>query len=122
MHALRGNLISIFGDGSVVRDYIYIDDLVEAIVAAGRVRGGPSVINVGSGEGKSLNDIVRLLRGVVAKEIEVEYLAKREFDVPVSVLDISLARAVLNWIPRTPFEVGVESTLRSLRGKTPKTS
>ncbi len=120
VRALRGDLISIFGDGSVVRDYIYIDDLVGAMVAAGGVRGGPSIINIGSGEGKSLNDIVHLLREIVAKEIEVEYLEKRKFDVPVSVLDISLARAVLNWVPQTPFEIGVELTLQSLRSKAPK--
>lgn len=119
MRAVRGDLISIYGDGSVVRDYVYIDDLVAAMIAAGRARGGPPVINIGSGEGKSLNDIVRRLRGLVANEIRVEYLAKRGFDVPVSVLDISLAASALDWKPRTSFEVGVESTLRSLRAKAP---
>jgi UDP-glucose 4-epimerase len=120
MRALRGDLISIFGDGSVVRDYIYIDDLVGAMIAAGRLHGGPSVINIGSGVGKSLDDILCLLGGILTKEIKVEYLAKREFDVPVSVLDISLAGAVLNWIPHTPFEVGVELTVQALCGKVPK--
>lgn len=118
--ALRGDPISIFGDGSVVRDYIYIDDLVRAMIAAGRLHGGPSEINIGSGVGKSLGDILYLLGKIITKEMKVEYLAKREFDVPVSVLDISLARAALNWMPHTPFELGVELTVQALRGTAPK--
>jgi UDP-glucose 4-epimerase len=118
--ALRGDPISIFGDGSVVRDYIYIDDLVRAMIAAGRLHGGPYVINIGSGVGKSLNDIIFVLGRILTKDVKVEHLAKREFDVPVSVLDISLAKAALNWMPQIPFEVGIELTVRALHSKVVK--
>jgi len=113
--ALRGEPITIFGDGSIIRDYVYIDDLVEAMILAGKFRHGPPVMNVGSGAGKSLNDIVTALSGVLGRQIAVNYVAKRDFDVPVSVLDISLARATLDWMPRVPFEAGIASTLRAIQ-------
>jgi UDP-glucose 4-epimerase len=112
--ATRGEPITIFGDGSIIRDYVYIDDVVEAMIAAGRLRGGAPVINIGSGYGKSLNDIVAALSVLLGRPISVNYIAKRDFDVPVSVLDISLARQILDWTPRISFEAGVELTLQSL--------
>ena len=108
-----GEPITIFGDGSIIRDYLYINDLVEAIVAAGNHRGGPTVMNVGSGIGKSLSDIIAVLRRI-STEVKVNYLPGRDLDVPVSVLDTSLAKTVLKWQPRTSFEVGIESTLKAL--------
>jgi UDP-glucose 4-epimerase len=117
----RGEPITIFGDGTITRDYIYIDDLIEAIIAAGRHRGGPTVLNVGSGVGRSLNDIVDILREKSKRKIDVNYLQARDLDVPVSVLDISLAETLLNWKPRTSFEKGLEATLegRLTAGHTP---
>lgn len=112
--ALKGEPIRIFGNGSVVRDYIYIDDLVEALIAAGSCHEGPRLINIGSGIGRSLDDIVALLAKICTKEIEVIYVAERELDIPVSVLDISLARRVLEWEPRTSIEVGIELTAQRL--------
>jgi UDP-glucose 4-epimerase len=110
-----GEPITIFGDGSVIRDYIYIDDLVDAFIAAGNCRGGPTVVNIGSGVGKSLNDIVAELRQIHTS-VEVNYLPGRDLDVPVSVLDISLAKAALNWSPHTSFEAGVERTAKAFLG------
>ena len=112
--ALKGETITIFGDGTVIRDYLYINDLIEAIIAAGERRGGPVVMNVGTGIGKSLNDIVAALNLFFKKKIEVNYLARRDLDVPISILDISLAKRFLGWEPRTSFEVGIEATVRAL--------
>jgi UDP-glucose 4-epimerase len=112
----RGEPITIFGDGSIIRDYLYIDDLIEAIIAAGSHRGGAPVINIGSGVGHSLNDIVDGLGRFCAEKIEVNYIARRDLDIAVSVLDVSLAEAILKWKPHTAFEVGIESTLKALRG------
>jgi UDP-glucose 4-epimerase len=113
-HATRGEPITVFGDGSIIRDYIYIDDLIDAVIAAGNHRGGPTVMNIGSGLGKSLIDIIDVLRTTCSKEIAVTYIKGRDFDVPVSVLDISLAEAELQWKPRTSFKDGVDAILRVL--------
>ena len=112
--AAKGEAITIFGDGSVTRDYIFIDDLIEAVIAAGNHRGGPTVMNIGSGTGKSLNDIIGVLGEICADQIKTRYVRGRDLDVPVSVLDISLAKAVLQWEPRTSFENGVGATLKAL--------
>jgi UDP-glucose 4-epimerase len=114
--AIKGDSITIFGDGAIMRDYIYINDLIEAIIAAGSHRGGPIVMNIGSGIGKSLNDIVDVLQQVSPKRIKINYAAGRNFDVPVSVLDISLAKTTLEWTPRTQFEIGVKLTFKALGG------
>jgi UDP-glucose 4-epimerase len=111
-----GEPITIFGDGSVVRDYVYIDDVVDAIISAGDQQSGFAIINIGSGTGKSLRDIIRTLSGICVKSVPVKYVAGRAADVPISVLDVRLAETTLGWKPHTPFEVGVESTVRALYG------
>jgi UDP-glucose 4-epimerase len=110
----EGQPITIFGDGSVIRDYIYIDDLIEALIKAGNRHGLSAIINIGSGVGKSLRDIVRMLERIYEKQIEINYFTQRIADVPVSVLDVSLAEAILGWKPRTTFEVGVERTAKAI--------
>jgi UDP-glucose 4-epimerase len=113
-HAAAGKPITLFGDGSVIRDYIYVDDLIAALIAAGNHRGGPLVMNIGSGIGKSLNDIIAVLR-LIYPMLEVKHLSGRDFDVPVSILDVSLAKATLRWMPCISFEVGVERTAKALQ-------
>jgi UDP-glucose 4-epimerase len=113
--ALKGEPITIYGDGSITRDYLYISDLVEAIVAAGAMRSVSPVLNIGSGMGHSLNEIVNELEKQIAQPIRLTYTAARNFDVPVSVLDISLAKAQLGWMPHTSFAEGIAETLKSIR-------
>ena len=104
-----GMPVTIWGDGSVVRDYIYVTDAVEGILAAnGQEKTG--IYNIGSGVGTSLNDLVAEIREVTGREFEVEYLPGRPFDVPASVLDISRARDDLGWKPRIPLRQGLQKT------------
>lgn len=112
--AAKNDTITIFGDGTIIRDYIYIDDLTDAIIAAGAYRGDAAIMNIGSGVGKSLNDIIDTLGKYFSKKISVEYVKGRDLDIPVSVLDISLAKTALDWKPHTTFEAGIEATLRAM--------
>ncbi len=112
--ALAGKPITIYGNGSVIRDYLYISDLVEALLAAGQMRGGGPVLNVGSGVGHSLNDVLRLVGAALGRPIAVEYLPARNFNVPISVLDISRARDTLSWKPKVPLADGTAATLAGL--------
>lgn len=114
--ALRGVPIEIWGDGSVVRDYVYVGDVARAFVAAVDYDGAERVINVGSGEGRSLNDIVSVIEATLGHPVAVNYLPGRPFDVPANVLDISLARSRLNWRPEVPFADGVARTAGWLAG------
>ncbi len=108
---LRGDTIEIWGDGSVVRDYIYIGDAVAAMVKAIAYTGPDRVLNIGAGTGISLKEILSGIEQVTGRTADVRYTAARAFDVPVSVLAIDRARAALDWTPATPFTEGLRKML-----------
>lgn len=113
--ALAGRQLEVWGDGSVARDYVYIDDVVEALQLAAVHQGEGRVFNVGSGEARSLNDVLAAIRAVVPGELDVAWRPGRPLDVPVSALDCTRAREELGWIPRTQFEEGLRRTLDWLK-------
>jgi UDP-glucose 4-epimerase len=114
--AYRGEPIEIWGDGSVVRDYLYVGDVAEALMRALGHRGERRVINIGSGVGRDLNEILAAIETVIGRPVERRYVPARSFDVPANVLDIGLARAELGWQPATAFEEGLRRTLRWVAG------
>lgn len=87
--AILGKKITIFGDGSSVRDYIYISDAIKGIINVAQSENNEEIYNLGSGIGTSLNDILNQIYQISGKEVEVEYLPKRDSDLDYSVLDIS---------------------------------
>jgi len=113
--ALRGEPIEIWGDGSVVRDYIYVADAVEALVKASRFKGEPRVFNLGSGRGTSLKELVAEIEKLLGKPVKVNYSAARALDVPVNVLDASAAAQHLGWRASTPLAEGLRRTYDWLR-------
>lgn len=114
--AHRGEPIEIWGDGRVVRDYLYVGDVADALVRALDHKGERRVINIGSGVGRDLNQVVAAIERVLGRPVERRYTPGRNFDVPANVLDISLARAELGWQPATAFDDGLTRTLRSFTG------
>jgi UDP-glucose 4-epimerase len=114
--ALTGQSIDIWGDGEVVRDYIHISDAAAGLVAIACAprTDGPWIFNIASGQGVSLNGIVAVLEARLGRTLEVRREAGRPFDVPISVLDVTLARTVLGWSPRLSFQEGMARTLRDL--------
>lgn len=112
--AARGEPVRIWGDGEVVRDYLYIDDLAELAALAG-LSGVTGVFNVGSGEGHSLNALVAQVSGVIGRPLPVDYLPGRAFDVRRVVLDIGAARRTFGWSPRTPLRDGLATTWAALK-------
>jgi UDP-glucose 4-epimerase len=111
----KGEPIEIWGDGEVVRDYLYIEDLVDAICRAAFVSSPERIFNVGSGEGVSLNRLVSIIREVTGKEVQVNYTPARSFDVPAIFLDISRAHSLLRWQPVTMLEDGIRHTWEFIR-------
>ena len=111
--------IEIWGDGLVVRDYLYIEDTVDALC---RVMDTPravfddehAVLNIGSGIGISLNQILVTIEQLSGIKPIVTYKATRNFDVPTNILDISTAQRMLDWTPRTEFSSGMADMLRYL--------
>jgi len=108
----QGKTLEIWGDGRVVRDYIFIDDLIDGIYKAATVNALSRVFNLGSGIGHSLNEIIEVIRKVTGREVKVAYQAKRSFDVPGIYLDICRAKQELSWAPSVSLETGIEKTWR----------
>jgi UDP-glucose 4-epimerase len=115
--ALRNQSVEIWGDGSVVRDYFYVADAAQALVRALDYTGIERVFNIGSGAGRSLNEVLAAIEVLIGRSVDRRYLPARLFDVPSNVLDISRARTVLGWEPRTPFEEGLSRTAEWLTGE-----
>lgn len=109
--AIQGKPIEIWGDGSVIRDYVYIDDVVEALIRSMVHEGDARIFNIGSGLGLSLSDIVNALKRHFGADISVERKPSRRVDIPVSILDTTRAATDLDWIPQTKFDDGLRSTI-----------
>ena len=107
---IKDEPIEIWGDGKVERDYIYIDDTIEALSIAKDVQTEEKVFNIGSGQSYSICDIINEVEKIAGKSIKQEYKPSRNQDVPVNVLDISLAKEKLGWMPKVSLEEGITST------------
>lgn len=97
----------IWGDGSIVRDYIHVSDIVEALLKASAPPCNAMVLNIGSGRGYSINEIIDLVKEITRKPLKIEYLSGRDFDVPVNILDISLAKKYIGWEPKVEVLEGI---------------
>lgn len=114
--------ITIWGDGNVVRDYVYVTDAARALVMAAEYEAGekgPRTFNIGAGRGYSLNEIVDEIRGSIDQAVEVKYTPARSVDVPVNVLDISQAREHLKWQPDILLNEGIIRTWNWIRSLSP---
>lgn len=114
--AIQNQAIEIWGDGSVTRDYVYISDVAEAFALAVAYNGSKSVFNISSGIGTSLNELVGRLDSIFGREILRDYRPGRPFDVPISVLDNSLALRELGWKPLVDLDLGIKETIEWMRG------
>ena len=114
--ALRGEVIEIWGDGEVMRDYVHISDVAVGLVALAtcELPEHTHIFNIGSGKGTSLNGIVTEIEHHLGHSISVRRTPSRPFDVPISILDISLARDLLGWVPRLNFADGMARTIDEL--------
>ena len=104
--------IEIWGDGNIVRDYIYISDVINAILKSRENSDCKGLFNIGYGEGHTLNDILKILKDVTKKDFKVKYTAARNIDVPNNVLDISKAKKTLGWSPQISLEEGIRMTYK----------
>lgn len=93
---LDGDPIQVWGDGSVVRDYLDVTDLASLGVQAG-TSGAIGVFNAGSGIGTSINDVLSIVESVTGRKANVQFQPARSFDVQRIVLDSELARQTFGW-------------------------
>ena len=113
---IKGTTPIIFGDGEQSRDFTYVDNVVDATLRACTAPDAPGrVINVGVGGRFTLNQTITLLNQIFGKQVTPRYDAPRSGDVLHSQADISLARQVLGYEPKVPYEQGLRKTVEWYR-------
>lgn len=107
----EGKTITIWGDGSVTRDYIYVEDVARAFVKALSHKSEHRLFNIGTGIGLSLRDLIANIERIAGAKVQVEYSAGRTVDVPANILDPKRANRFLDWQVETDFDTGLRKTL-----------
>lgn len=100
--------IEIWGDGEVIRDYIYIKDVVALISKSIEIETNNSTYNVGSGIGLSLNELIKIMEKVTNHNTKIRYIKERLFDVPCNILDITSAKKDFFWEPKMDIYEGMK--------------
>jgi len=114
-HARQGTTVQIWGDGDNIRDFVYIEDVVEAGVRLAGLPHDSETYNLGSGVGFSINQVCRLVERLTGNLLQVDYRQERRVDVRGVVLDVSRLDQRLAWRPRVGLTEGVERTWKWLR-------
>ncbi|HEX7888488.1 MAG TPA: NAD-dependent epimerase/dehydratase family protein [Ramlibacter sp.] len=114
-HARAGTLLEIWGDGENVRDFIHIDDVVEATTRLVRLPQDSGTYNLGSGIGFSINQVRRIVEAAIGAELPALHRPARGIDVRSLVLDTSRLQARLDWRPGIGLAEGVKGTWEWLR-------
>ena len=120
---LLGEPITIHGDGSAARDWLFVDDhcdAIEAIIDADPDKVVGEVFNLGSGEHRSVLEVATMIRGSLAcaAGLPIEHLSDRPGQVARHTCDSGKARRVLGWSPKTSFEEALERTIAWYRDHT----
>jgi UDP-glucose 4-epimerase len=112
-----GAPVRVFGDGANVRDYVYVGDVAHAAVELARRPDGPRVVNLGTGVGHSVLDVVDIVSRVTGARLVIERFPDRGFDVREVVLDVGALSGLVAWDPLT-LEDGIERTWQAVRSRT----
>jgi UDP-glucose 4-epimerase len=115
--ALKDETIKVYGDGEVIRDFIYIDDAVYAIATIANGNSKNKVFNVGSGKGTSINEVLQTLKDALKIEIDVQYLPGRKVDVPINYLDISRYEKEYGRLYFVSLKEGIKRTAEFMKQK-----
>lgn len=108
--ALKGDEITVYGDGSVVRDFIYIDDAIRAIMKIVNGENKHRTFNLGCGYGTSIKQVLETIEKVLGIKLNVSYLEGRKVDVPVNYLDISRYEKYYGALNPISLEDGIRKT------------
>ena len=107
---LQGITPVIFGDGEQQRDYLYVDDVAEANIAA-LDKGDGEIVNIATGVGTSVNDIYRELKKILNFPHNAKYAPPRTGEIYRTYLDTAKAEEILHWRWQMPFPEGLSRTV-----------
>ena len=108
----KGKPIQCYGDGSAVRDFTFIGDIVDGILRSIDRPYSFQIFNLGRGEGVQLSDFIDLVQLKTGKTAYVEVMPTQTGDVPYTLADITKAQMLLGYNPRVSIQEGIERTVR----------
>jgi len=103
----RGLAVPRFGDGSTARDYTYIDDIVDGIVAAFDADAPFDIVNLGGSRTTTLQRLIELIAGSLGVAPSFEELPMQPGDVPITYADVAKAGRLWGWAPKVGIEEGI---------------
>ncbi|MBI3941610.1 MAG: NAD-dependent epimerase/dehydratase family protein [Chloroflexi bacterium] len=110
--AMRGGSVVIFGNGQQTRDFIYVEDVIDALVAAGKITSKDEMIlNIGSGQETTIDGLIALIGKILGKSVHPIYSRAQSGGISRAVSDINLARQYLNFTPQVGLETGLRHML-----------
>ena len=113
--------LEVYGDGEQTRDFLYVTDIAEALELAAEKPVNGSVLNLGSGQGTSVNDVARLISDITRTPVRTVRRQERSGDVRHSVADMTRANEKLGFTPRISLRDGLVRTLDAARAAAPAT-
>lgn len=113
--ALKGEEITVYGDGSVIRDFIYIDDAIRAIINIVNGTSARCTFNLGCGYGTSIKQVLDTIKNTLGLELNVVYKEGRKVDVPVNFLDISRYESYYGKLEPIILNEGIRKTAEFMK-------
>jgi len=103
----RGKTVPMYGDGGSRRDYTYVDDIIDGVVASLDLAPGFEILNLGGADTTSLKDLIHWIAEELAVEPRIDYLPAQPGDVPITYADVSKAARLLGYSPKVPIREGL---------------
>jgi len=113
--ALKKEEIVVYGDGSVIRDFIYIDDAIAAVIRLSDSTTKQKTFNIGSGKGTSINELLGEIKKTLNLDLNIKYTEGRKIDVPVNYLDVSKYEKYYGKISTNTLSDGVVKTANFIK-------
>ncbi len=112
---LQNEPLNVYGDGEQTRDFVHVDDVVQANINAANASGVSGAFNIGSGTSISINNLIKLISNGHDSKVKINYTDKRSGDVMHSLADITSANQKLNFFPQVKLEQGLPEYVRWAR-------
>lgn len=104
----RGQTVPLYGDGQSRRDYTYVDDIVDGLLATLTLAPDFEILNLGGADTTALSDLVHWIAEELAVEPRIDYLPAQPGDVPITFADVSKASRLLGYSPKVPIREGLK--------------
>ncbi len=109
-NAVNHRKLFVYGDGTVIRDFIYIEDAIRGILNIAEHEEKDRIFNLGSGRGSSINDVIESIKRTINSSLDVVYMKSRSSDVPVNYLDIGRYEKYYGSLNAMDLDAGVART------------